>query len=472
MKRDTTWPCLAALAIATALAAGCGGASQSGALPPRTRLDSTQAVPQVLVPGTLTRPAALFYTVGGESGDIGVTMSASASGASNKTIVVPRAPLVDTWGWIADEPMGVSTWPAATYTVSLNVAQPNSDVRVVRVKIYRVDANGGPGFAGLSVLGEADNLSVSLGTAGVQTFTISGAAQDVDPSDRLAVKFYTSTSSGSSQSFAYAAGQGSGSSVAIDTGSSPAPSPTPAAVSRVTLVVMENHDYADIIGNPQAPYFNSLAANAAVFTNSHGVTHPSEPNYLALFSGSTQGVNDDACPYTFSTPNLAGELASAGLSFAGYAEDTPSDPSTCQSGNYWRRHVPWTDFTDVPPDIALNYSGPIASLNATVTMIVPNACDDMHQCSVTTGDSWLSENLPSIIAYDNANNGLLIVTFDEGRETTDNHIPTIMTGPAVVPGQYGQYITHYSVLRTIEDLFGLPALGESANVSGVEAALR
>ena len=127
---------------------------------------------------------------------------------------------------------------------------------------------------------------------------------------------------------------------------SPGVVPRPA---HTVVVVMENHSYGEIIGNPAAPFINQLARNGALFTRSFAVTHPSQPNYLALFSGSTQGVPDDSCPHTFAAPNLAAGLAGAGMSFAGYAEDLPAAGSpACSQGQYARKHAPWTDFSNVP----------------------------------------------------------------------------------------------------------------------------
>lgn len=94
--------------------------------------------------------------------------------------------------------------------------------------------------------------------------------------------------------------------------------------AHTVVVVMENHSYADIIDNPAAPFINELASRGALFSRSYAITHPSEPNYLALFSGGTQGVTDDGCPYRFTAPNLAADLIKAGKSFAGYAEDLPA----------------------------------------------------------------------------------------------------------------------------------------------------
>lgn len=253
-----------------------------------------------------------------------------------------------------------------------------------------------------------------------------------------------------------------------------------ARIAHVTVIVMENFDYEEVIGNAQAPYLNQLASANALFTNSSGVAHPSEPNYLALFSGSTQGVTSDACPLTFTANNLAAELLAAGYTFDGYSEEWPGSanpcyaaPSTVTSGYlYWRKHVPWADFTGV----ALGaYSHPYTSgtaLSGSVNFIIPDICNDMHDCGVAAGDRWLSQHVPDIEAWDNAHRGLLVVTFDEGEYSATNHIATIMAGPMVNPGTYAQAVNHYSVLRLIEDNFALPYLGQSAYVSPISGLIR
>src|SRR5437016_4554556 len=126
--------------------------------------------------------------------------------------------------------------------------------------------------------------------------------------------------------------------------------PTP---DHVVVVVEENHSFNEIFRPSTAPYIHLLARDGALFTNSQAITHPSQPNYLALFSGSTHGVGDD-CPQQFTGPNLASELLGAGYTFAGYAEGLPAAGSnTCNVGNdYARRHVPWTNFSNVPPSVS------------------------------------------------------------------------------------------------------------------------
>ena len=228
---------------------------------------------------------------------------------------------------------------------------------------------------------------------------------------------------------------------------------------RVVVVIMENRDYDLIIGNSQAPYINgTLVPEAALMTNSHAIGHPSEPNYLAFFSGSAQGIRDDSCPHTFSTANVGAELLAAGKTFDGYSESMPYDGYTgCTYGKYARKHNPWVNFTNVPSTSNLVYNGlpqPVPAL----TIVVPNLCDDMHDCSTGTGDTWLKNNLPAFLTYDNAHDGLLILTWDEADPDNDgtNHIATLLIGPTIVPGSYAQNVNHYSVLRTIEKVLGVP----------------
>src|SRR5450432_2295689 len=115
----------------------------------------------------------------------------------------------------------------------------------------------------------------------------------------------------------------------------------------IVIVIDENHSESDVIGKSAAPYINSLAAKGANFTHSFGVTHPSMPNYLALFSGSTPGTTHEGCPQTWNKPNLATALAAAGLRFIGYSEGLPKAGYTgCGSRQYSREHNPWVDFTN------------------------------------------------------------------------------------------------------------------------------
>lgn len=228
---------------------------------------------------------------------------------------------------------------------------------------------------------------------------------------------------------------------------------------------MENHSYNDVIGNPQARYLNTLARSGALFTSSYGVSHPSEPNYLALFSGSTHGVTSDQCPTTLHAPNLAADLIAAGFSFAGYSEGLPATGSrVCEHGGYARKHVPWTDFSGLPSATNQPFTGFAANGFAglpTVSFVIPDLCHDMHDCSVATGDAWLRAHLAGYARWARAHDSLLIVTFDEDDGGSANHVTTIITGQQVRPGRYHTPIDHYNVLRTIEQAYGLQFRGEA-----------
>lgn len=240
--------------------------------------------------------------------------------------------------------------------------------------------------------------------------------------------------------------------------------------NHVVIVVEENHSYNEIIGNPSAPYINSLAQQGANFTASFGVEHPSQPNYLDLFSGSNQGVTDDSCPHTFSTANLGSNLLSAGFTFGGYSEDMPSVGYTgCNYNQYWRKHNPWVDFTNIPSSANMPFTSFPSNFNnlPTISFVIPNQNDDMHDGTISQADTWLKQHLDSYVQWAKTNNSLLIVTWDEDDHTQNNQIPTIFVGPMVKPGNYNEKINHFNVLRTLEDMYGLPYVGNSSTATPI-----
>jgi phosphatidylinositol-3-phosphatase len=293
----------------------------------------------------------------------------------------------------------------------------------------------------------------------------------------------------------------------------------------VVIVILENKSFGQIIGNPAAPNINALAAEGASIVNSpsdpgallsgsHALRHPSQPNYLELFSGNNQGVLQDSRPGTsseplslplpFNTPNLAAALLASGYSFATYSEDLPSvgfdgdsystDPAKTQ---YQRKHNPVANWqaADAPanhhvpfacnqPFTAFPTSAAGYAALPTVSFIVPNQQNDMHDGSIPQGDAWLKTRiLDGYYQWAKTHNSLLIVTFDEdATNTLTNQIATIFAGALVKPGNYpetninppdarppdglitptGTAMNHYNVLRTIEEMFGLAPLGGSA----------
>ncbi|GHF90598.1 alkaline phosphatase family protein [Streptomyces griseosporeus] len=245
-------------------------------------------------------------------------------------------------------------------------------------------------------------------------------------------------------------------------GSSPAQAatgvPTP---DHVVVVVFENHAYSQVIGSSSAPYINSLKSGGASLTQSYAETHPSQPNYFALFSGSTQGITDDSCytPGFSSARNLASELLAAGKTWASYNESLPGQGSTtCSSGTYARKHNPWFGFGNVPTSSAYTFAQFPTDYTKLpdVSFVVPNLCSDMHDCSVSTGDTWLKNNLGAYATWARTHNSLLVVTFDEDNRLSGNRIPTVFYGQPVTAGASSSTTyNHYDLLRTLEDMKGL-----------------
>ncbi len=235
----------------------------------------------------------------------------------------------------------------------------------------------------------------------------------------------------------------------------------------VVVVVLENHSRNQVLGSPDAPFLTGLAAAGVNLTRSYAVTHPSQPNYIALFSGSTQGVTDDTCPHSFRTASLASQLLDSGRTFVGWSEGLPvAGSALCGSKLYARRHAPWTNFTNLPQ---AQVGRPLTQFPTdytrlpTVSWVIPDVCHDMHNCPVATGDAWARTQLGGYARWALTHNSLLVVTFDEDDASGGtNHISTVLSGAHLVPGKSGQGLDHYGLLRTIEAFYGLKPLGDAA----------
>jgi acid phosphatase len=301
-------------------------------------------------------------------------------------------------------------------------------------------------------------------------------------------------------------------------GAIPWPSGLP-VYDHVVIVVEENKNYDQIIGNPAAPYFDALRKQGANFTQMFGEEHYSQGNYFWLFSGSNQTVGfTDRIPtkennpnYPFQAANLGASLIAKGLSFKGYAEDLPAIGSTVESVPpdaktivYGRKHVPWISFANVPNGTTVETSSNLRFADfptdpekfktlPTVSFVIPNLDNDMHngkpEDSIPRGDAWLKKNIDAYCQWARKNNSLLIVTFDENddkrkyvgltnpfveptdeyRKDLQNRIPTFFVGDHIKPGDYpeGKGLTHVNLLRTLEAMYGLPRAGaQQPNAAG------
>ncbi len=231
----------------------------------------------------------------------------------------------------------------------------------------------------------------------------------------------------------------------------------------IVIVVEENKHFTQIIDNPDAPFINSLARQGMLFTQSYGVTHPSQPNYLALFSGSTYGLTSNACPLELKGHNLASSLLVKGLSFASYSESMPETGfEGCSYGAYQRKHNPTANWEGLATlNLPLSAFPQDYNLLPTVAIVIPDQLNDMHDGSIAQGDAWLAEKIGPYAKWAMTHNSLLIVTWDEDDGSADNRVATLFYGPMVKQGSSAQRINHYHILRTIEDIFSLPYLGKS-----------
>jgi phosphatidylinositol-3-phosphatase len=254
----------------------------------------------------------------------------------------------------------------------------------------------------------------------------------------------------------------------------------------VVWIWLENEDFGSVVGAPQAPYENRLAQECGLATNYDAVSHPSLPNYLAATGGSTFGITDDGDPsvHQLTGASIFSQVEAAGLTWGAYAESMPSVCALTGTDLYAPRHNPAVYYVGIRPscavhDVALGTatSGPWASAIAAGTLpsfsfVTPNLCDDGHDCSVATADQWLAQFLGAVFsspAYQ-AQDTVVFVTYDEGTGPV-NQVATIVVGPSVVPGTMSATaFSHYSLLRTTEELLGLTPLGEAQQATSMIAA--
>jgi len=268
------------------------------------------------------------------------------------------------------------------------------------------------------------------------------------------------------------------------------PVPAPAAVpafSHIFVIVMENHEYGAVIGRPDSAFVNGLAATYGLATNYYAASHPSLPNYLALTAGSTFGIASDCTTCYVSASNIADQVESSGRSWKAYMEDMPTPCYMgASAGNYVMKHNPFMYYTDIRNNPARCAAHVVPFTQFGVDMstgqvpnfvwITPNMCNDTHDCPVSTGDGWLGNIVPRITGSSAfRNGGVLFLTWDEGSSNASccgdawgGHVATLVISPKSIPAARSSIAeNHYSLLRTIEDGFGLGHLGAAGWSSSV-----
>jgi hypothetical protein len=248
----------------------------------------------------------------------------------------------------------------------------------------------------------------------------------------------------------------------------------------VMVVVMENKNYSDVIGQSNQPFTNSLATQYGLATQSYAVTHPSLGNYIDLVSGQHPGnANDDGPPssHTYSYTTLADQLHSAGISEKAYAENLPGDP-TNDSYPYVVRHFPWVYFPGSSSMPIANASSLVSDLNGSgapaFVWYTPNVVNDEHDGSVQQGDNFLRSLIPSVQSTNwYKSGGQIIVTWDESNSDSANgggRVATIVVSAALKasPKQSATMVDTTGLLNSIEDVYGV---GHLASGKGTIDAL-
>jgi hypothetical protein len=352
----------------------------------------------------------------------------------------------------------------------------------------------GPAFTGLAdgaVVAGAVPLAATApaGTAKVE-FQIDGAVVATSAAAPFAANWDTFSATNGAHALAVRATDGAGtatSSTAINVTVSN-------HIRNVFVIVFENHDWSSLKGSPSAPYINNTllveGAHADNYQNIPGL-HPSLPNYIWMEAGSNLGVRDDAEPsgHLLTTSHLVSQLKNAGISWKAYQEDIPgTDCPLTYLNQYAPKHLPMVYFSDVNGGLDRNSSECISHIRPyselardlevrtvpAYSFITPNLCNDMHDCSIATGDAWLAREVPKILtstAYQDG--GALFITFDESAGS-DVPIGFIALSPLAKKGYVNTvYYTHSSMLRSVQEIFGVgPLLGDAAKATNLSDLFR
>jgi len=260
------------------------------------------------------------------------------------------------------------------------------------------------------------------------------------------------------------------------------------ASPRVALIVLENREYDEVIGNQEAPFLNGLARRGTLATRYYAVAHPSLPNYLALLGGSTFGIDENCTGCSIGGDNLAAQLSRAGVSWRAYMEGLPRPCFRGAShGRYVKRHNPFMYFRSIAargdrcrhvvPATALDQDLRDDSLPA-FSWLTPDLCHDGHDCDLRTADRWLARLVPRITRK-LGSRGFLVVTFDEGTGDAGccgtpggGRVATILAGPRTRRGAVvSRRFDHYGLLATIEHALGVPLLRHARGAPTLAGAL-
>ena len=228
---------------------------------------------------------------------------------------------------------------------------------------------------------------------------------------------------------------------------------------------MENHSFDEAMSGR---YTALLATRYGTATNYHAITHPSVPNYLAMTSGSTWGVQDDSYRVV-PKQDIGTQLTNANVSWRAYMEGLTDAGCLDSPVPYDPGHNPFAFYGGACPSNVVPFSSLASDLSGSTprfVWITPDRCHDTHDCAVSAGDQWLSQVVPQITSSQAwKSNGVLFVTWDEDDGSAGNRVLTLVIAPGVSHKTSSRMYSHYSLLATVEDLLGVGRLGQAVQAS-------
>jgi len=257
----------------------------------------------------------------------------------------------------------------------------------------------------------------------------------------------------------------------------------------IVTIIFENKEFGTVIDNPQMPNFNKLAHDYTLLTQYYAIRHPSLPNYLALMSGDTFGVDTDCRKCFFDAPSLPDLIEASGRTWKAYEEDMPGPCHLGDTDLYVQKHNPFVYFDPIRLNTQRCKESvvPLTALETDIEAdtlpnflyITPNICNDSHNCSLDVADAWLTNLLGTLILAVDAkgNSYLVVMMFEEGQgnhtccglpEPGGGRVPVVLYSPLVKNGfEDPTPYSHYSLLKTISAAWGLSYLGHAADDSNV-----
>lgn len=252
--------------------------------------------------------------------------------------------------------------------------------------------------------------------------------------------------------------------------------------SNIVLIIFENRNIDDVIGNPDMPNINKLVKENTHLSNYFAITHPSLPNYISLMGGDTFGITEDCTDCFVNAPSLPDLIEASGRTWKTYQEDIPSPCYLGDEGLYVQKHNPFVYFDPMRLD-ARRCERSVVSFKElkrdiyygvlpNFIFITPNMCHNAHDCPLSVADKWLGEQLDLLIPplEELSSDYLVVILFDEGDQDSvlddwnGGNVPVVLISPHVKRGFVDdEYYSHYSLLKTISDSWGLGYLGRAAD---------